>query len=150
MLFNCPCVRTVQLSEAQQRNEPITVTLPDGGQKPAVRGVTTPLDVASSLSKSLAKKVVVADVDGDKWDLFRPLEEDCRLQLFTFDDPKGKHVSNTSLAHLRASFQAAERVANRPLLQRHGLMLLLSIITHLVRRRLYLVMRASLSMCLAS
>ena len=75
-----------------------TVTLPDGSEKSAVRGVTTPLEIANSLSKSLAKKVVVADVDGGKWDLFRPLEGDCKLQLHTFDDPKGKDVSSGARA----------------------------------------------------
>ena len=83
----------LQVSEAQQRNETIKITLPDGSEKSAVRNVTTPLEIANSLSKSLAKKVVVADVNGSKWDLFRPLEGDCSLQLFTFEDPKGKDVS---------------------------------------------------------
>ena len=87
----------LQTSQAQDRNEPIRVSLPDGGEKAGVRGVTTPLDIANSLSKSLAKKVVVADVDGGKWDLFRPLEDDCQLQLFEFSDPKGKDVSHLIL-----------------------------------------------------
>lgn len=83
----------IQVQEAQQRNEPIRVRLPDGGEKQGIQGVTTPLDIANSLSKSLAKKVVVADVDGGKWDLFRPLERDCELHLHTFDNVKGKDVS---------------------------------------------------------
>lgn len=72
------------------------MSLPDGGEKSAVKGVTTPLDIANSLSKSLAKRVVVAEVDGGKWDLFRPLEGDCKLTLHTFDDTKGKDVSTLS------------------------------------------------------
>ena len=72
---------------------PIKVNLPDGSTRPAVKGVTTPLDVATDISKGLAKKTVVAKVDGDTWDLFRPLEGDCTLQLFSFEDAEGKDVS---------------------------------------------------------
>lgn len=85
----------MQVAAARERNEQITVTLPDGGTKTAVKGATTPLDIAGQLSKSLAKQVVVADVDGGKWDLFRPLEQDCRLELHTFDNAKGKDVRCT-------------------------------------------------------
>ena len=87
----------MQVSEARERNEAISVRLPDGGEKAAVKGVTTPLDIANSLSKSLAKKVVVAEVDGGKWDLFRPLERDCQMTLHTFDDAKGRDVSHNRL-----------------------------------------------------
>lgn len=31
-------------------------------------------------------------VDGSTWDLTRPLEGDCALQLLSFDDPEGKEV----------------------------------------------------------
>jgi len=71
---------------------PITVTLPDGGARQGVRGVTTPLDIANEISKGLAKKVLVAKVDGASHDLFRPLDGDCALQLFTFEEPEGKDV----------------------------------------------------------
>jgi hypothetical protein len=72
----------------------IIVTMPDGKQRSATKGVTTPMDIAKEVSSSLAKKVVVADVDGMPWDLLRPLEGDCALKLFGFDDPEGKDVSN--------------------------------------------------------
>jgi hypothetical protein len=77
---------------AKAANVPITVVLPDGAKKSGIKGVTTPLDVANDISKSLAKKVVVAKVDGEEWDLFRPLEGDCALSLHNFDDPEGKEV----------------------------------------------------------
>lgn len=77
---------------AKAANVPITVVLPDGAKKSGVKGVTTPLDVANDISKSLAKKVVVAKVDGEEWDMFRPLEGDCTLSLHSFDDPEGKEV----------------------------------------------------------
>lgn len=71
---------------------PIRVVLPDGTEKAGVKGVTSPLDIANQLSKSLAKKAIVAKVDGQVWDLARPLEGDCALQILGFDDPDGKEV----------------------------------------------------------
>lgn len=81
------------IEAAKEANVPINVVLPDGATKAGVQGVTTPLDIANDISKSLAKKTVVAKVDGETWDLFRPLEGDCTLSLHSFDDPEGKEVS---------------------------------------------------------
>jgi TGS domain len=36
------------------------VTLPDGKEKEGVAGLTTPLDIAAGISKSLAKKVLIS------------------------------------------------------------------------------------------
>jgi threonyl-tRNA synthetase len=80
------------IEAAKAANVPLKVILPDGAVKEGIKGVTTPLDVANQISKSLAKKVVVAKVDGDTWDLFRPLEGDCSISLHTFDDEDGKEV----------------------------------------------------------
>ena len=82
------------LEAAKAANVPIKIVLPDGSEKPGVKGVTTPFEIASSISKSLAKKTIVAKVDGGVWDLNRPLENDCALQLLSFDDPDGKEVRN--------------------------------------------------------
>ena len=82
-----------KVEAAKQANEAITVTMPDGKGRPAVKGVTTPMDIAKEISASLAKKVVVADVDGSAWDLMRPLDGDCALKLFGFDDAEGRDVS---------------------------------------------------------
>ena len=53
---------------------------------------TTPLDIAGGISKKLAKSALVAKVDGEKWDIFRPLERDCKLEIYTFDSEVGKEV----------------------------------------------------------
>jgi threonyl-tRNA synthetase len=96
-LFEQYAARTKAAVEAARAaNVAITVTMPDGKQRQAVKGVTTPLDIAKEVSASLAKKVVVADVDGAPWDLMRPLEGDCALKLFSFDDPEGKDVSGAT------------------------------------------------------
>jgi len=80
------------VESAKENNVAIAVTMPDGSQRDAVKGVTTPMDIAIQISKGLAKKSVVAKVDGQVWDLMRPLESDCSLELLTFDDADGKDV----------------------------------------------------------
>ena len=82
-----------KIEDARTANVPIKIVLPDGGERKGVQNVTTPFDVANEISKSLAKKCVVAKVDGDTWDLFRPLESDCTLSLHSFDDAEGRDVS---------------------------------------------------------
>ena len=92
-LFEQYHARELQKVEAAKAaNEAIKVVLPDGKEKAGVKGVTTPYDIANEISKSLAKKCVVATVDGCTWDLFRPLEDDCALALHSFDDAEGREV----------------------------------------------------------
>ncbi|QDZ20434.1 threonine--tRNA ligase [Chloropicon primus] len=86
--------------QAAEENVPIKITLPDGNTRDGVRYVTTPKDVASGISKRLGKEAVVAKVNGENWDIFRPLEGDCKLQIFTFDSPEGKYTYWHSTAHV--------------------------------------------------
>ena len=50
----------------------IEITLPDGGKQPFEAG-TTPLDIAKSISPRLADAALVARVNGDLYDLGRPI-----------------------------------------------------------------------------
>lgn len=69
----------------------IEITLVEGGlTKEGTSWETTPFQVALSMSKSLADKIVIAKVDGELWDLERPFEKSSTLQLFDFDTPEGK------------------------------------------------------------
>lgn len=45
--------------------------------------------MARQISKSLSERVVVARVNGEVWDLDRPLESSCRLELLDFEHPEG-------------------------------------------------------------
>jgi threonyl-tRNA synthetase len=83
------------------------VTFPDGKTQIAKSYETTPLEIASRLSKSLANDTVIAKVDGQLWDLARPLEKSCSLQFLKFDDEEGKAVYWHSSAHVLG--EAAER-----------------------------------------
>eukprot|EP00201_Polytomella_parva_P004255 CAMPEP_0175087738 /NCGR_PEP_ID=MMETSP0052_2-20121109/29998_1 /TAXON_ID=51329 ORGANISM="Polytomella parva, Strain SAG 63-3" /NCGR_SAMPLE_ID=MMETSP0052_2 /ASSEMBLY_ACC=CAM_ASM_000194 /LENGTH=655 /DNA_ID=CAMNT_0016360119 /DNA_START=1538 /DNA_END=3505 /DNA_ORIENTATION=+ len=58
------------------------------------------MDIANEISKSFAKKVVVADVDDHAWDLLRPLESDCALKLYSFEDTEGKDAYWHSSSHI--------------------------------------------------
>ena len=80
----------------------ITVTLPDGSQKTFPEG-TTPLDVARAVSRRLAEDAIVARVNGELWDLTRPLEGDARVEILTPKDPEALEVYRHSTAHLLAA-----------------------------------------------
>jgi threonyl-tRNA synthetase len=122
---------------ARKPRTAIRVTLPDGKVVEGVAWETTPLAIATGISKGLAASVVVAKVayssrvgleeadgvgalisDGmeeelpegappaaatakaELWDLTRPLEGDCTLELKKFEDKDGKMVFWHSSAHV--------------------------------------------------
>jgi threonyl-tRNA synthetase len=95
---------------AAKPREPITITLADGTIKAGTSWETTPADIAKGISNSLLKRTVVAKLNGDPeqlWDLERPLEASCKLELLSFDDEPGKKVFWHSSAHILG--EASER-----------------------------------------
>ncbi len=78
------------------------VTLPDGSVQSVPAG-SAPIDVARSISPRLADDALVAKVDGDFWDLNRPLEADATLQILTPKNPEALEVYRHSTAHLLAA-----------------------------------------------
>uniref|UniRef100_A0A8C8GQX8 threonine--tRNA ligase n=1 Tax=Oncorhynchus tshawytscha TaxID=74940 RepID=A0A8C8GQX8_ONCTS len=86
----------------------IKVTLPDGKVVEAESWKTTPYQVAAGISQGLADATVIAKVNSSVWDLDRPLEENCSLQLLKFDDDEAKAVYWHSSAHIMG--EAMERV----------------------------------------
>jgi threonyl-tRNA synthetase len=58
------------------------------------------MDVAMGISKSLAERMVAAVVDGKIYDLHRPLEQSCNLELKDFESKEGKHAFWHSSAHI--------------------------------------------------
>ncbi|XP_037025181.1 threonine--tRNA ligase 1, cytoplasmic isoform X2 [Bradysia coprophila] len=93
---------------AAKTRDPITITLPDGKTVDGKSWDTTPYSVAAGISQGLADATVIAKVNGVLWDLDRPLEGNCSLQLIKFDDPEGKAVFWHSSAH--ALGEAMERI----------------------------------------
>ena len=79
----------------------IKITFPDQSVKEFAKG-TTPLQIAESISPRLAQDVLAASINGQEWDLSRPINEDAAIKLFKWDDPEGKHAFWHSSAHLLA------------------------------------------------
>ncbi|MBZ5611940.1 MAG: threonine--tRNA ligase [Acidobacteriia bacterium] len=79
-----------------------TITLPDGSQVPKPPGVR-PIDIAQSISPRLADDAVVARVNGQLYDLTRPLEGDAQVEILTSRNPEALEVYRHSTAHLLAA-----------------------------------------------
>jgi threonyl-tRNA synthetase len=80
----------------------IEITLPDGSKQSVAAG-TRPIDIAKSISPRLADAAIVAKVNGDLYDLTRPLDQDATLQILTAKDPESLTVYRHSTAHLLAA-----------------------------------------------
>lgn len=79
----------------------INITFPDGSVKQFAEGVT-PFQVAESISPRFAADVLAAKINGEDWDISRPIVSDASIELFKWDDPEGKHAFWHSSAHLLA------------------------------------------------
>jgi threonyl-tRNA synthetase len=80
----------------------IEITLPDGSKQSVAAGVT-PIDIAKSISPRLADAAIVAKVNGELYDLTRPLEKDASLEILTNKNPEALEVYRHSTAHLLAA-----------------------------------------------
>uniref|UniRef100_A0AAY4DCJ8 threonine--tRNA ligase n=2 Tax=Denticeps clupeoides TaxID=299321 RepID=A0AAY4DCJ8_9TELE len=74
------------LARRAAETHPISVVLPDGRKVEAQAWVTSPYQIARGISQGLADSAVISRVSGELWDLDRPLEKDCALELLRFDD----------------------------------------------------------------
>ena len=79
----------------------VKITFPDGSVREYEKGVTG-MEIANSISSRLAQEVLAASVDGETWDLTRPIEQDASVRLLKWDDEEGKHAYWHSSAHLMA------------------------------------------------
>ncbi len=79
----------------------INITLPDGAIRQVEKG-STAMDIAIGISRGLAQKVLSAEVNGEIWDLQRPIDIDATLSLLTWDSDVAKKTFWHSSAHLLA------------------------------------------------
>jgi threonyl-tRNA synthetase len=79
----------------------IKITFPDGSVREYNKGINS-LEIADQISQKLAKEVYSATVNGELWDLTRPINNDSTLKLHKWDDDEGKHAFWHSSAHLMA------------------------------------------------
>ncbi len=79
----------------------IKITFPDGSVREYTQGITA-LEIAENISPRLAQDVVAAGINGETWDLTRPINEDASIKLYKWEDEEGKHAYWHSSAHLMA------------------------------------------------
>lgn len=79
----------------------IQISFPDGAVRSYPAGITG-MEIAKSISEGLARNILVANVNGQTWDLSRPIETDATLQFVKWDDQEGKNTFWHSSAHLMA------------------------------------------------
>ena len=79
----------------------INITFPDNKIKEYQDGITG-LEIVKSISNSLANEVLSIGVNGETFDLTRPILEDSKIIFYKWDDTEGKHAYWHSSAHLMA------------------------------------------------
>lgn len=88
-------------------SEMIKVSFPDGAVKEFPKGTTTE-SIASSISPGLKKKAIAGKVNGEMYDLRRPIEADSAVEIVTQGSNEALEVLRHSTAHLMA--QAIKRL----------------------------------------
>jgi threonyl-tRNA synthetase len=83
-------------------SDTIRLTLPDGSVKETPVG-TAALAIAEAAGPRLAKAAIAASVDGEVWDLDRPITRDAAVQIITEDQPRALEVLRHSTAHVLAT-----------------------------------------------
>uniref|UniRef100_A0A803T1K3 threonine--tRNA ligase n=1 Tax=Anolis carolinensis TaxID=28377 RepID=A0A803T1K3_ANOCA len=87
-------------SRASTQSRLIKITLADGKQVEGESWKTTPYQIALGISRGLADNTVIAKVNGELWDLDRPMEADAILELLPFDSEEAQAVYWHSSAHI--------------------------------------------------
>ena len=79
----------------------VTMTLPDGKALTFPKGVTGG-EIAAAIGPGLAKAALIIMVDGQEYDLFRPIEQDGNIRIITRKDPEALELIRHDAAHLLA------------------------------------------------
>jgi threonyl-tRNA synthetase len=79
----------------------VAITLPDGKTMTFPRGVTG-AEIAAAIGPGLAKAALILTVDGQEWDLFRPIEHDAKIRIVTKKDPEALELIRHDAAHVLA------------------------------------------------
>jgi threonyl-tRNA synthetase len=79
----------------------IKITLPDGSARDYPAGVTG-MEIARSISEGLARNALSIEVNGEIWDLSRPIHAPASIKIFTWNDKGGKYAFWHSSAHVMA------------------------------------------------
>ncbi|MGN6196649.1 MAG: threonine--tRNA ligase [Ginsengibacter sp.] len=79
----------------------INITFPDGAVRQYEQG-SSAMQIAKSISEGLARKILAAEINGEVWDLSRPINNDASIKFLTWEDDKAKATFWHSSAHLMA------------------------------------------------
>ncbi|MET0639569.1 MAG: threonine--tRNA ligase, partial [Hyphomicrobium sp.] len=79
----------------------VTITFPDGKQRQVQSG-TTGLDIAKSISPSLAKRTVAMQLNGALADLADPITQDASINFVSRTDPAALELIRHDAAHVLA------------------------------------------------
>jgi threonyl-tRNA synthetase len=79
----------------------INIKFPDNSIRQYEEGING-LEIAKSLSNSLAREILAISVNDEVWDITRPINSDASIKLHKWDDPEAKHAFWHSSAHLMA------------------------------------------------
>jgi len=79
----------------------VSVTFPDGASRQFDPGVTG-LDVAKSISPSLAKRSVAMTLDGQLADLASPIDKNAKVEFVGREDPRALELIRHDCAHVLA------------------------------------------------
>src|SRR5690625_3426865 len=85
----------------------VVITFPDGNTKEFEQGITGE-EIAQSISPGLRKSSLAVKLDGEFYDLKRPINEDASIDIITYRDQDGIDIMRHSTAHLMA--QAIKRL----------------------------------------
>ncbi len=80
---------------------PITLTFPDASQRTYDAPITG-VDLANSISKSLAKRSVLLSLNDTLYDLSHTITQDARVSLLSVDDPAALDTLRHDAAHIMA------------------------------------------------
>lgn len=83
------------------------ITFPDGSKREFENGLSA-LDIAGAISNGLKKATLCCEINGERADAFRPINEDCELKLLTWADENGRWAYRHTGSHILA--QAVKRL----------------------------------------
>lgn len=79
----------------------IDITFPDGSVRQFKEGIT-PFEIAEGISPRLASEIIAASLDGEIYDLDRPIKTGGHLKLHKWEDEQAKKTFWHSSSHLMA------------------------------------------------
>ena len=79
----------------------IKISFPDGRESTFDKGIS-PLEIANSISKSLAKTTLLAKVNGEVWDITRGIDKDSSIELLNRSHKDVVEVIRHDFAHIMA------------------------------------------------